>query len=255
MRNFVVHNMVMQQVLYQDLGQIEYGTAWDIQESLLKKGLEVKSLKFKNDVPSDVVGDTENYLLVCEHPHVYTLGKSGSEDNLLVSKDKLGDIEATYYKTNRGGDITYHGPGQIVGYPILDLEKFETDLGKYMRNLEEVIIRTLAHYGVAGDRLKGSTGVWLDPDDITKARKICAMGVRCSRWITMHGFAFNVNANLNYFNNIIPCGIDDKAVTSLDKELGHSVDMEEVKQVLLEEFCNVFAVDLVDTEVATPHNS
>lgn len=246
----------MQEVLFQDLGQVEYGEAWDLQESLLKKGLAVKSLKFKTDnANTSDVGDTYNYLLLCEHPHVYTLGKSGSEDNLLVKQDDLGSINATYYKTNRGGDITYHGPGQIVGYPILDLEKFETDLGKYMRNLEEVIIRTLAHYDIKGDRLKGSTGVWLDPDDITKARKICAMGVRCSRWITMHGWAFNVNADLGYFNNIIPCGIDDKAVTSLDKELGRSVDINEVKKILLKEFCNVFSVELVDTAVTSLHGS
>lgn len=246
----------MQEVLFQDLGQVEYGEAWDLQESLLKKGLAVKSLKFKTDnANTSDVGDTYNYLLLCEHPHVYTLGKSGSEDNLLVKQDDLGSINATYYKTNRGGDITYHGPGQIVGYPILDLEKFETDLGKYMRNLEEVIIRTLAHYDIKGDRLKGSTGVWLDPDDITKARKICAMGVRCSRWITMHGWAFNVNADLGYFNNIIPCGIDDKAVTSLDKELGRSLDINEVKKILLKEFCNVFLVELVDTEITSLHGS
>jgi lipoyl(octanoyl) transferase len=166
-------------------------------------------------------------------------------ENLLVNDERLKEMDVTFYKTDRGGDITYHGPGQIVGYPILDLERFFTDLGRYMRSLEEVIIITLAHYGIKGDRLPGSTGVWLNPDDPSKARKICAMGVRCSRWLTKHGFAFNINTDLNYFNYIVPCGIVDKGVTSLQKELGHPVDVSEVKSLLKDAFQQVFGAELV----------
>jgi lipoyl(octanoyl) transferase len=187
---------------------------------------------------------TEDVLLFVEHPHVYTLGKSGDAFHLLVSEEKLKEIGATYYPINRGGDITYHGPGQIVGYPLLDLEHFFTDIHKYMRYLEEAIIRTIAHYGIVGGRIDGLTGVWLDIDDPKKARKIAALGVKCSRWLTMHGFAFNVNTDLNYFNHIVPCGITDKKVTSLSSELRREMDMDEVKRFLLQELADVFQFEI-----------
>ena len=177
--------------------------------------------------------------------NVYTLGKSGHIENLLLADARLQAIGATFYKTNRGGDITYHGPGQIVGYPMLDLEQFFTDIGRYMRALEEVIIRTVAHWGISGDRLPGATGVWLDVENPARARKICAMGVRCSRWLTMHGFALNVNTDLSYFGHIVPCGIADKGVTSMAAELGAVVDEAELKQMLLREFAAVFEAELV----------
>jgi len=183
---------------------------------------------------------TKNYLILCEHPHVYTLGKSGHESNLLVNEQELKQKNATYYKINRGGDITYHGPGQVVGYPILDLDNFFTDIHKYLRFLEEMVILTLAEYGIKAGRSAGETGVWIDVENPQKARKICAMGVRASRWVTMHGFALNVNADLDYFGNIIPCGIVDKAVTSMDKELGHLVDEQEVKKKLEKHFADLF---------------
>ncbi len=240
----------MEPIFFQDLGIVAYNVAWDYQESLLKANLEQKSKKFVNGIESaDFVPDTIHHLLFCEHPHVYTLGKSGHIENLLVNNERLKEMNVTFYKTNRGGDITYHGPGQIVGYPILDLERFTTDLGKYMRNLEEVIIRTIAEYGIIADRLPGSTGVWLDPDNPARARKICAMGVRSSRWVTMHGFALNVNTDLSYFNYIVPCGITDKAVTSMEKELGRIVDEQEVKDKLLVHFAQVF-----DAEIITNNN-
>jgi lipoyl(octanoyl) transferase len=188
----------------------------------------------------------KNYLLICQHPHVYTLGKSGHLENLLLANDRLKELNVGFYNTNRGGDITYHGPGQIVGYPVLDLEQFFTDLGRYMRNLEETIIRALSYYNIAGDRLPGATGVWLDPDDPMKARKICAMGVRSSRWITIHGFALNVNTDMSYFDNIVPCGIKDKKVTSIENELGKRVDEEEVKQLLKKAFSEVFETEVVN---------
>jgi lipoyl(octanoyl) transferase len=192
---------------------------------------------------------TANYFIFCEHPHVYTLGKSGSEKHLLINEKQLQEKKATYYKINRGGDITYHGPGQIVGYPILDLDNFFTDIHKYLRYLEEMVILTLAEYGIPSGRIKGQTGVWLDETDPLKARKICAMGVRCSRWVTMHGFALNANSDLSYFNNIVPCGITDKAVTSLDKELGFKVDMNEVKEKLKKHFAKLFEAELVIEKV------
>ncbi|MGQ0829788.1 MAG: lipoyl(octanoyl) transferase LipB [Bacteroidota bacterium] len=233
----------MQEVKVIDLGLMDYKQAWDYQEKLFTEVVKIKSgnriLPVKNQQP------TTNYLIFCEHPHVYTLGKSGSETNLLVSEQQLKERNATYYKINRGGDITYHGPGQIVGYPILDLDNFFTDIHKYLRFLEEVVIRTLAEYGIQSGRRKGETGVWLDAGDALKARKICALGVRASRWVTMHGFAFNVNVDLNYFGNIIPCGISDKAVTSLDKELGHKVNEEEVKQKLKKHFAELFECVLI----------
>ena len=188
---------------------------------------------------------TVNHLLFVEHPPVYTLGKSGNMDNVLMSDDELQANNIEFFHTNRGGDITFHGPEQIVGYPILDLEKFYTDIGKYLRNIEEVIILTMAAYGIKGDRSAGETGVWIEPGVPGKERKICAIGVRCSRWITMHGFAFNVNTDLSYFNNIIPCGIVNKQVTSMQKELGHSLDMQEVKEKVKSNFERVFEAELV----------
>jgi lipoyl(octanoyl) transferase len=185
-----------------------------------------------------------NDLIYCQHPHVYTLGKSGSLDNLLLDESNLKQADATFYKINRGGDITYHGPGQLVAYPILDLEQFFTDIHKYLRFLEEAVIKTIAHYGIIGDRFEGFTGVWIDADKPT-ARKICAMGVRCSRWITMHGIALNVNTDLSYFKNIVPCGIDDKDVTSIAKEVGYNVDFKEVSQILKTEIANQFEMELV----------
>ena len=246
----------MQKVHFRDLGVIEYGTAWDLQEQLLKENLAVKAARFGvADDASPVLGETRHHLLFCEHPHVYTLGKSGHMENLLVNDSRLKELNVSFYKTNRGGDITYHGPGQIVGYPILDLELFFTDLGKYMRALEEVIIRVLSHYGISGGRLQGATGVWLDAEDKGRARKICAMGVRCSRWVTMHGFALNVNTDLRYFNYIVPCGISDKQVTSLQAELGHLVDESEVKELLRHEFGNVFNAEILQSGVKEMHEN
>lgn len=236
----------MQTIYFQDLGRRTYDEAWDYQESLLKANLDIKSVKFQTNDPTITTDPTTHHLLFCEHPHVYTLGKSGHMENLLVNDTRLKELNVSFFKTNRGGDITYHGPGQIVGYPILDLECFETDLGKYMRNLEEVIIRTMAHYGLVCGRLPGSTGVWLDPDVKGKARKICAMGVRCSRWVTMHGFALNVNTNLRYFDYIVPCGITDKSVTSMQRELQVAVDEQEVKNILRHEFGSVFNAEIKD---------
>ncbi len=235
----------MRTVLFKDLGRIAYDKAWDYQEGLLQENLRIKAARFSTPDISLPLEDTQHHLLFCEHPHVYTLGKSGHIENLLVNDSRLKELSVSFFKTNRGGDITYHGPGQIVGYPILDLEHFVTDLGKYMRNLEEVIIRTIAHYGIEGDRLPGATGVWLDAGVKGKARKICAMGVRCSRWVTMHGFALNVNTDLQYFNHIVPCGITDKSVTSIQKELGRNVDEAEVKEIIKKEFGEVFEAVVV----------
>lgn len=235
----------MQQVQFEDWGKIEYGTAWDRQEEILKENLAVKAQWFgKSEEEKDPNIDTKHHFILCEHPHVYTLGKSGMIENLLLNDARLKELDVTFYKTNRGGDITYHGPQQIVGYPILDLEKIYTDLGKYMRGLEEVIIRTIANWGLVGDRLPGSTGVWLDSDVKGKERKICAMGVRCSRWMTMHGFALNVNTDLQYFDYIVPCGISDKGVTSMEKELGKRIDLEAVKSEIKKNFEAVFALAL-----------
>lgn len=241
-----------QTVLFEDIGAMPYKEAWDYQESLLTENLAIKAeLRNKANSTEPMVDDvnhspltTHHHLLLVEHPPVYTLGKSGDVKNILISEEDRLQKGIEFYPTNRGGDITFHGPQQIVGYPILDLEKFETDIGKYLRKLEEVIILTMAEYGLKGKRSKGETGVWLDPDVKGKERKICAMGVRCSRWITMHGFAFNVNTDLNYFNHIIPCGIENKAVTSLQKELGAPVDFEEAKEKVKQNFENVFDVTL-----------
>lgn len=236
----------MNSIFFRDLGEIEYGDAWSMQEQLMKVGLDAKAAWHNTPEISRTPGKgTTNHLLFCAHPHVYTLGKSGHMENLLLNDTRLRELDISFYKTNRGGDITYHGPGQIVGYPILDLELFFTDLGKYMRSLEEVIIRTLAFYGIKADRLQGATGVWLDPEVPGRARKICAMGVRCSRWITIHGFALNVNTDLKYFDYIVPCGISDKAVTSMERELGFRVSEQDVRNVLRTEFGKVFESDIV----------
>ncbi|MEI6817341.1 MAG: lipoyl(octanoyl) transferase LipB [Bacteroidota bacterium] len=232
----------MQKVIFQDLGTIDYKEAWDYQEQLFNKIISQKM--FNRDNPNELFPPL-HYLLFCEHPHVYTLGKSGSQDNLLIDEQGLNDKHATFYKINRGGDITYHGPGQIVGYPILDLDYFFTDIHKYLRFLEEAIILTLKDYGIIAGRIDGLTGVWVDDKNPKLARKICAFGVRCSRWVTMHGFAFNVNADLSYFGNIIPCGITDKAVTSMEKELGHKVNMEEVKEKVKSYLCSLFEMQLI----------
>jgi len=234
---------VKQQVKFTDLGLIDYKECWDYQEKIFQ---EIISLKIhnRNSPPNDQV-PTISQLLFCEHPHVYTLGKSGDEKHLLLNEAQLKTKSATYYKINRGGDITYHGPGQIVGYPILDLDNFFTDIHKYLRFLEEIIILTLQDYGIESGRIEGLTGVWLDWKNPIKARKICAMGVRTSRWVTMHGFAFNVNSDLSYFKNIIPCGIQDKAVTSMNTELGRELNMEEVKQKVRKYFAKVFECEVV----------
>ena len=238
----------MQEVVLEDLGLIDYRTAWDYQEVLLQKNLQAKAavriLEPAGDGTNLPAPHTEHHLLLLEHPPVYTLGKSGREEHILISPGRMEQEGIHYFKTNRGGDITFHGPGQLVGYPLLDLEKFYTDIGKYLRNLEEVIIRTLAVYGLRGDRSPGETGVWLDPDVKGRERKICAMGVRCSRWVTMHGFAFNINTDLVYFDNIVPCGIRNKGVTSLQKELGYPVPMSEVKEHVKQAFEGVFDVCL-----------
>jgi lipoyl(octanoyl) transferase len=234
----------MQSVLCEHWGTIEYGEAWERQESLLQQNLAVKSARFgKEQEEWDKSADTAHRLILCYHPHVYTLGKSGHIEHLLLNDDRLKQLDVSFYKTNRGGDITYHGPGQLVAYPLLDLEKMFTDLGKYMRYLEEVIIETIALYGLKGERSPGETGVWLDVGKPT-ARKICAMGVRCSRWMTMHGLALNVNTDLQYFGYIVPCGIVDKGVTSMQKELGVTVDMEELQQRFCHQFEAVFEVAL-----------
>jgi lipoyl(octanoyl) transferase len=235
--------MQNKKIIFQDLGLMDYKACWDYQEKLFN---ETVNLKISNRyIPEEKQIPTKNYLLFVEHPHVYTLGKSGDEKNLLLNEKQLLDKHANYYKINRGGDITYHGPGQLVAYPILDLDNFFTDIHKYLRLLEETIILTLKEYGVESGRSKGETGVWLDAEDKFKARKICAMGVRCSRWVTMHGWGFNVNSELNYFDNIIPCGINDKAVTSLNEELGRNVDMQEIKEKLKKNFSNLFEAEFI----------
>ena len=231
---------------FYDLGAIAYSEAWDFQTSLFEKTLAIKTSN--RNLSPDLQQPTDNYLLFCEHPHVYTLGKSGKESNLLLKDEELSAINATYYHINRGGDITYHGPGQVVGYPIFDLDNFFTDIHKYMRALEEIIIRTVAVYGVKAGRIAGLTGVWVDHENERTTRKICAFGVRASRWVTMHGFALNVNTDLNYFNHIIPCGISDKAVTSLQKETGQIIPMEDVSAILKQNFVDVFGLVMKEEE-------
>jgi lipoyl(octanoyl) transferase len=245
---------------------MDYKSAWNYQECLLQENVRKKSLVYAQhpaDSSESIVNEgvlttensdprtknselkTQNYLLLVEHPPVFTLGKSGNINNVLLSEERLKERGIEFFRTNRGGDITFHGPQQIVGYPILDLEKFDTDIGHYLRNLEEVIILTLTDYGIKAGRSKGETGVWIDPDVKGKERKICAIGVRCSRWITMHGFAFNVNTDLSYFNYIIPCGIQNKQVTSLQKELGKQIDFKEAKEKVKRNFEKVFDVQLI----------
>ena len=227
---------------YQDLGRIDYKKAWDYQEEILSKVVaEKKAFKSLNE---EKTFPKNQVLLFCEHPHVYTIGKSGQENNLLINKEFLENIEATYYKINRGGDITYHGPGQIVGYPIIDLESLQIGVKEYVWMLEEAIIRYLAEQGIVGARLKNATGVWLEPELPHKSRKICAIGVRVSNFVTMHGFAFNVNTDLRYFEYINPCGFTDKTITSLEKELDRKLDFVEVKQILLSKISEVFNVDV-----------
>ena len=244
--------MEQQTVIFLDLGKMEYGAAWEYQEMLMKENVRIKAGRHSlaglepAETPEALPFSTTHYLLLVEHPPVYTLGKSGRMENVLIDEQERKKKGIDFFHTNRGGDITFHGPEQIVGYPILDLERMYTDIGRYLRELEEVIIRTLDDYGIQAGRSTGETGVWIDPGIRGSERKICAMGVRCSRWITMHGFAFNINTDLDYFRHIIPCGIQDKKVTSLEKELGHPVPMEEVKEKLKLHFGSVFGVQLID---------
>ncbi|WP_411273852.1 lipoyl(octanoyl) transferase LipB [Daejeonella sp.] len=227
------------QVIFQDWGLLDYEAAWEKQEMIFSATVNTKVANRTNNSENPV----PNHLILVEHPHVFTLGKSGEAKNLLLDEEGLKEKQASFYKINRGGDITYHGPGQIVGYPILDLDNFFTDIHLYLRTLEQAVIDTLTEYEIESGRYPGYTGVWLDADN-EKARKICALGVRCSRWVTMHGFAFNVNTDLNYFDNIIPCGIDDKAVTSMKKELEMEVDLEQVKKALVRNIVRLFEMQL-----------
>lgn len=240
---------MQQQVLFSDAGLIDYKQCWDLQEQILAETLRQK--KANRDLPLEQQYHPRHYLLFCEHPHVYTLGKSGDENHLLADAASLQKQKAVFYRINRGGDITYHGPGQLVGYPIFDLDHFFNDIHKYLRFLEEAVIRTLAQYKIIAGRIKGLTGVWLDAEDPLRARKICAFGVRCSRWVTMHGFAFNINTDLSYFNNIIPCGITDKSVTSLQRELGHTIDIKEVGHYLKNHLATLFNCNFTDQKINT----
>ncbi|MHA4809898.1 lipoyl(octanoyl) transferase LipB [Flavitalea flava] len=247
----------MQKVIFRDLDQLGYQQAWDYQEALLQETVRIKAEIRKEETRKEearklteagqmeIVAQTPNYLLFVEHPPVYTLGKSGHIENVLIDEERRKEKGIQFFRTNRGGDITFHGPGQLVGYPILDLENFYTDIGRYLRELEETIILTLAAFGIKGERSPGETGVWIEPGIPGKERKICAIGVRCSRWVTMHGFALNINTDLSYFAGIIPCGIQNKTVTSLEKESGRPVPMAEVKKVLKRQFAKVFGVQIV----------
>jgi lipoyl(octanoyl) transferase len=241
--------MKNKKVIAEDWGLIDYQQAWDKQEEIFSAIVNLKTSIRNRNAASEGDADAEdpltpNFLVFCEHPHVYTLGKSGKPEHLLLDEQGLKEKNASYYPINRGGDITYHGPGQIVSYPILDLDNFFTDIHLYLRTLEEAVILTLADYGLYAGRYPGFTGVWFDADN-NKARKICALGVRCSRWVTMHGLAFNVNTNLDYFKNIVPCGIDDKDVTSMQRELGHEVDIIEVKKILKHHISVLFDMEMV----------
>ncbi len=249
-------------VFLENLGLKPYKEIWDYQEKLLQQNVAAKSLvaHHETEVASPPCSmhespyhtpDTNHYLLLVQHPPVYTLGKTGHAENMLLSEDEMEARGIENFRINRGGDITFHGPGQLVGYPILDLEKFFTDIGKYLRYLEEVIIKTIGEFGIKGERSPGETGVWLDTGKRGFERKICAMGVRCSRWITMHGWALNVNTDLSYFDNIIPCGIKDKQVTSMEKELGKAMDFDIVKKVLVEKFGEVFDVEIIERRQMT----
>ncbi|MEY5049821.1 MAG: lipoyl(octanoyl) transferase LipB [Bacteroidota bacterium] len=223
-------------------GLVDYQQAWDKQAEYFNAIVEQKIIN--RDKPENEITITPNYLFLCEHPHVYTLGKSGKREHLLANDQQLSEAKAQYLETNRGGDITYHGPGQLVCYPVLDLDNFFTDIHKYMRFLEEAVILTLAHYGIDGGRIAGLTGVWIDHEAQLNPRKICAMGVKTSRWVTMHGLAINVNTNLDYFKNIIPCGIEDKAVTSMEKEIGKPLDITEVGTVLSKHLISLFEMEV-----------
>lgn len=234
--------LTMPEVAFYDLGSVDYKACWDLQERLFAEKLHLKTANRNLEPHEQHV--IKNQLLLVEHPHVYTLGKSGKAENLLLNEQQLAAVDATYYHINRGGDITYHGPGQLVVYPMLDLEQFRTDIHWYMRSLEEVVIETLAQWGIQGQRYPSYTGVWLDADVDSKARKICAMGVRTSRWVTMHGIALNVNTDLSYFTHIVPCGIDDKAVASMQHEKGEELSMEQVKTRFVEAFGRVFECNL-----------
>lgn len=235
--------MSMRQVHFHDRGLVDYAAAWDHQTRLFQSIIDRKIAN--REKPANEQLATEDHLIFCEHPHVYTLGKSGKQSHLLLNEDGLREAGVQFFPIDRGGDITYHGPGQLVGYPIFDLDHHFTDIHRFLRTLEEAIIGTLEVYGIKGGRIDGLTGVWLDADQPAKARKICAFGIRASRWVTMHGFAFNVNTDLSYFNNIVPCGIADKGVTSLAAELGRPVDMAEVKGRLKMELADLFDVELV----------
>ena len=235
---------MQQKVYFEDLGLKSYQPTWDYQESLLAKNTQIKSIA--REKGEDVLQtSTEHRFLMVEHPPVFTLGKNGKREHVLVSEEQLEKLGIEFFHINRGGDITYHGLQQIVGYPIMDLDKFKTDLGWYLRSLEQVIIDTIAEYGLKGERSAGETGVWLEPDNPFMARKICAMGIKCSRWITMHGFALNVNTDLSHFEYIVPCGIQGKTVTSLEKELGKKLDYQEVKDKIKKHFANIFDCELV----------
>jgi len=238
-----VNTILNKQVKFIDLGLMPYREAWDCQTKLFQETLGIKAENRNRS--ENIQEQTPNHLIFCEHPHVFTLGKSGDESNLLVPKEKLNNINATYIPINRGGDITYHGPGQLVVYPVFDLENFFTDIHKFMRAMEEAVILTLKDFGIESGRIEKLTGVWLDIADPVNARKICAMGVKMSRWVTMHGLALNVNPDLNYFNYIVPCGILDKAVTSMEKELNTKVEMDKVKLVLKEKLTLVFGLEMI----------
>jgi lipoyl(octanoyl) transferase len=229
-------------IAFRDLGLIDYHAAWALQTELLKESTERKQ---KNrQLPQEEQIKPQHYFLMCQHPHVYTLGRNGSESHLLADAEKLAEIGAEFVKINRGGDITYHGQGQIVGYPILDLDDFFTDIARYIRGIEEIIIRTIAEYGLIGERIAGESGVWIAANAQQRARKICAIGVHLSRWITMHGFALNVNTNLDYFDYIVPCGIRDKGVTSMQAELGREIDMQEVQAKILRHTADFFGAEI-----------
>ncbi len=231
-------HFMKQKALLQDIGLRHYKEAWDYQETLLQQGFQIKKNANPDSIPT-------NYLVFTEHYPVYTLGKNGKESNVLINEEERQKNGIEYFQINRGGDITFHGPGQLVGYPIFDLDQFKPDLGWYLRSLEEVIILTLAEYGLQGERSNGETGVWIEPSNKGHERKICAMGIRCSRWITMHGFAFNINNDLSFFDFIIPCGIQHKKITSLKKELGYVVPMLEVKEKVKKNFEKVFELEFV----------
>ncbi len=230
-------------VVFEDLGLIDYKKAWNYQEELFQKLVQSKAEKNKSN--NNINKEEDNYLLFCEHPHVYTLGKSGDEKNLLINYIQLQANQTSFYKIDRGGDITYHGPGQIVGYPIIDMEKFDMGVKQYIYNLEEAIILTLKHFNINGERLNGATGVWLDTDNKKLSRKICAIGVRCSRFVTMHGFALNVNTDISYFKHINPCGFTDKDVTSVAIETGKIQNMEEIKTILLKNISAIFGMMII----------